>query len=84
MRGPRAGEPRPAVLGDEGLPALYDAQHDAALLWYRYLFLGRGKPSTHVRVLARLDTETLKAGMPEELRALLNHVIAALDVPPVR
>jgi hypothetical protein len=32
-----------------------------------------------VRVLARLDTETLKAGMPEELRALLNHVIAALD-----
>ena len=84
MRGPRAGEPRPAVLGDEGLPALYDARYDAALLWYRYLFLGRGKPSTHVRVLARLDTETLKAGIPEDLRALLNHVIAALGVAPVR
>lgn len=83
MRGPRAGEPRPAV-GDEGLPALYDARYDAALLWYRYLFLGRGKPSTHVRVLARLDTETLKAGIPEDLRALLNHVIAALGVAPVR
>ncbi|MBJ7402111.1 MAG: hypothetical protein JHD07_01910 [Bradyrhizobium sp.] len=84
MRGPRAGEPRPAVLGDEGLPALYDAQYDALLLWYRYLFLGRGKPSTHVRVLARLDMQTLKAGIPEELRALLNHVIAAIGVVPVR
>lgn len=81
MRGPRAGEPRPAVLGDEGLPALYDANHDAPLLWYRYLFLGRGKPSTHVRVLARLDAATLKAGIPEELKALLDHVMAALRIP---
>ena len=83
MRGPHASDARPAVLGDEGLPALYGASHDAALLWYRYLFLGRGKPSTHVRVLARLDTETLKDGIPEALKALLDHVIAALGVDSV-
>jgi putative ATP-dependent endonuclease of OLD family len=83
MRGPRASDARSAVLGDEGLPALYGASHDAALLWYRYLFLGRGKPSTHVRVLARLDTETLKAGIPEPLKALLDHVIDALRVDSV-
>jgi hypothetical protein len=83
MRGPRAGDSRKAVLGDEGLPVLYDASHDAALLWYRYLFLGRGKPSTHIRVLASLDVETLKAGMPGELRALLDHVIAALGLTPL-
>jgi putative ATP-dependent endonuclease of the OLD family len=80
MRGPRPGDARPAVLGDEGLPALYGANHDAALSWYRYLFLGRSKPSTHVRVLAPLDIVTLKAGIPESLKALLDHVIAALGV----
>ena len=84
MRGPRPGDARTAVLGDEGKPELYDATFDAALLWYRYLFLGRGKPSTHVRVLARLDTETLKAGIPDEFRALLYYVIAALAIVPAQ
>jgi hypothetical protein len=82
MRGPRPGDSRAAVLGDEGKPELYDATFDAALLWYRYLFLGRGKPSTHVRVLARLDTEALKVGIPEELKALLDYVITALAIVP--
>lgn len=82
MRGPREGDARSAVLGDEGLPALYDASHDAWLRWYRYLFLGRGKPSTHVRVLSALEPDDLKAGMPDELKALLDHVMAALNVPP--
>jgi ABC-type cobalamin/Fe3+-siderophores transport system ATPase subunit len=82
MRGPRDGDPRSAVLGDQGVLALYDATYDAPLRWYRYLFLGRGKPSTHVRVLARVDTQTLKAGVPEELKALLDHVITALGVAP--
>lgn len=80
MRGPRPGDPRAAVLGDEGKPELYDATFDIALLWYRYLFLGRGKPSTHVRVLARLDADALKAGIPDELNALLMHVISALGI----
>ena len=83
MRGPRPGDARTAVLGDEGKPELYDATCDTAFLWYRYLFLGRGKPSTHVRVLARLDAEALKAGIPEELRALLDHVIAAIAIIPL-
>lgn len=82
MRGPRPSDPRAAVLGDEGRPELYDVTFDTALLWYRYLFLGRGKPSTHVRVLARLDTDALKAGIPEELKALLTHVISALGIAP--
>ena len=82
MRGPRPGDPRAAVLGDEGKPELYDATYDTALLWYRYLFLGRGKPSTHVRVLARLDRDALKTGIPEELNALLTHVISALGIAP--
>jgi putative ATP-dependent endonuclease of the OLD family len=70
------GDPRSAVLGEDGLPALYGADQDEALRWYRYLFLGRGKPSTHVRVLSALPSTDLAAGAPEELRALLTAVVA--------
>ena len=74
-RGPSAaGNPREAVLGEDGVHALYDVSWDFSLRWYRYLFLGRGKPTTHVRVLSTVPASQLAAGAPEELRALLNYV----------
>ncbi|WEW95648.1 AAA family ATPase [Pseudomonas nitroreducens] len=80
MRGPAAaGEPRDAVLGAEGLPVLYSAAEDEDLRWYRYLFLGRGKPSTHVRVLSQLQPNDLTATLPEPLRRLLTRVRTVLD-----
>lgn len=77
------GNPRNAVLGDEGRADLYDDDQDQVLRWYRYLFLGRGKPSTHVRVLSGQTPQTLNAGAPEELRALLTSISHRL-APPVR
>ncbi|MCG5076502.1 ATP-dependent nuclease [Paraburkholderia tagetis] len=73
------GDPRTAVLGEGGRGALYGADQDALLRWYRYLFLGRGKPSTHVRVLSGLTNEALVAGVPEELRVLLTSIAARLE-----
>lgn len=75
------GDPRTAVLGEKGLPHLYGADHDATLRWYRYLFLGRGKPSTHVRVLSGQSPAALAAAVPEELRALLNSIASRLATP---
>lgn len=78
-KGPSAkGEPREAVLGEDGDQSRYDDSHDDDLRWYRYLFLGRGKPSTHVRALAQLDDAKLAARMPAPLRAIVQKVIAAL------
>lgn len=72
MRGPRDGtDARDAVLGEGGNHAAYAADQDDALRWYRYLFLGRGKPSTHVRALSRLSDEQLKASAPPFLTALI-------------
>ncbi len=76
------GDPRTAVLGDEGQGYLYGADQDQLLRWYRYLFLGRGKPSTHVRVLSAQTSQDLTAGAPEELRAILTSIAARL-APPV-
>lgn len=82
--GPIAGnDPRRAVLGEDGILELYaEASVRDHLRWYRYLFLGRGKPSSHVRVLSKLDAAALESGAPEELRALLNNVVAAIFTAP--
>ncbi|TIO24003.1 AAA family ATPase [Mesorhizobium sp.] len=76
------GDPRTAVLGEDGLHNLYGQPQDALLRWYRYLFLGRGKPSTHVRVLSNQDPAILAAGAPPELRNLLLAIVARLNPPP--
>jgi len=76
------GDPRSAVLGEQGRGDLYPAANDLALRWYRYLFLGRGKPSTHVRVLSSMDEASLAAGAPEELSALLQSIVDRLSPPP--
>lgn len=76
-----AGDPRSSVLGEKGLAGAYDAGHDQRLRWYRYLFLGRGKPSTHIRVLSGIDPAALASAAPEELKALLNSVSARLNPP---
>jgi len=76
------GNPHTAVLGEEGRHDLYGAEHEQLLRWYRYLFLGRGKPSTHVRVLSGQTPQALTAGAPEELRALLISISTRLAPPP--
>lgn len=78
------GDPIGAVLGEEGDSTIYPGTAQEAFRWYRYLFLGRGKPSTHVRVLSTLDSPTLKGNIPEELQALLNRVMEALGTPKTK
>lgn len=76
------GNPRTAVLGEEGRHDLYGDEHEQLLRWYRYLFLGRGKPSTHVRVLSDQVPQALTVDAPEELRALLTSISVRLAPPP--
>ena len=41
---------------------------------YRYHFLTRSKPATHLQAFAHLDETTIKKSMPEPYRALLEYV----------
>jgi predicted ATP-dependent endonuclease of OLD family len=75
MKGPSsAGDAKGAVLGDEGVPDFYSDDWDEDFLWYRYLFLGRGKPTTHVRALGKVPLDELKKRAPKSLKALLQYV----------
>lgn len=85
MKGPSGrGDPREAVLGEDGSPTFYGSDDDELLRWYRYLFLGRGKPSTHVRVLSKLADAVLVEKAPEALAALLQSIQDELQRATVR
>lgn len=75
MSGPsNRGDPKDTVLGPDGDPDIYEDYQEELFKWYRYLFLGRGKPSTHVRILSSLCNEIIKENAPEELKTLLEQV----------
>lgn len=46
---------------------------------YRYHFLTHSKPATHLRALAHIDAAALKAGMPDPLRRVVQHIAGQLS-----
>ena len=86
QRGPRdedaTEEVVAAVLGAEREPALYSEATRALFPWYRYLFLGRSKPDTHLRVLSEIPGPSLREGAPEVMVSLLGAVRVALESGP--
>lgn len=92
VRGPRIPKPgttkydermasaTKAVLGDEGGDGTsYSGEQRALFPWYSYLFLGRGKPSTHILALSKLTDAELEAGWPLVLQRLRKRVIKKLS-----
>jgi hypothetical protein len=87
LRGPRlpkAGTPAyetrlekatQQVLGDEGGDGkTYTPAQRALFPWYSYLFLGRGKPATHVLALAGLDDAAIEARLLAVLKRLRKRI----------
>lgn len=76
--GPDPTPAEQAVLGPKGDPSKYVGQGEA-LRWYRYLFLGRSKPATHLRVLPSIDSTRLCSKTPLELQALIGVIERAIS-----
>ncbi|MFK4148594.1 ATP-dependent nuclease [Streptomyces sp. NPDC004065] len=75
QRGPDSSDPITTVLGEKGTRPLYWNETRAEWLrWYRYLFLSRSKPSTHLSALGRLSDEELRLNAPEVLVAIVEHI----------
>lgn len=51
--------------------ATYSDEQKRLMIWYTYFFLNRGKPSTHIEALSRIDNEQLKTTMPDVLCRLI-------------
>lgn len=48
--------------------------NSTTMFWYRYLFLGRGKPSTHSLALLNIQDDQLAAACPDVLKRLISKV----------
>lgn len=78
-RGPsNRGDAKGAVLGDSGAQDWYPTDLDELFKWYRYLFLGRGKPTTHLRVMSTMSNKDLVDDMPESLKLLVERIKKAI------
>lgn len=74
-QGPSGASAADAVFGEGAVP---DGVDQDLLRWYRYRFLTRSKPATHLRVLPDIAADVLAAQMPEELRALIEYAVEAM------
>jgi putative ATP-dependent endonuclease of OLD family len=85
-RGPRrdADEARWAVLGSNGDPDLCRDLQDDDYHWYRYLFMTRSKPATHLYALSLIDDVDLCQRAPDAISALLTHVNKTITPPKAR
>lgn len=66
-----------AVLGTDTGATTYDSHHPnypALFPSYRYHFLTRSKPATHLAALTHIKISDLKKTMPPELREVVQHV----------
>lgn len=61
-----------------GNGSTYSASDRELFIWYSYLFLGRGKPVTHLLALKELDSQTLLGNLPEPIMSLMNAVVTKL------
>lgn len=49
----------------------YNDEQKSLMIWYNYFFLNRGKPSTHILALSKLDDFDLFCGMPSVFERLI-------------
>lgn len=62
----------------------YSRSEKALMIWYVYLFLGRGKPTTHIQVLdgdeSKLTNEKLLKNIPPVIKRLCTDVATQLNI----
>ncbi|MCM0760922.1 AAA family ATPase [Sporomusa sphaeroides DSM 2875] len=56
----------------------YSETDKELFIWYNYLFLGRGKPVTHLLALKEIEDQALANNLPEPITALMNTVVTTL------
>jgi putative ATP-dependent endonuclease of the OLD family len=48
--------------------------------WYRYLFLGQGKPTSHINALSELSLEELSKNCPDVLKKIMDRIKSMVEV----
>lgn len=65
---------------NDGIPTPDSVANWEDYFWYRYIFLGRGKPSSHALMLSQISDEKLRANCPDVYRSLIAKAKTLLDM----
>ncbi|MGE7775979.1 ATP-dependent nuclease [Chitinophaga sp. NPDC101104] len=68
------GAAKATLKTDNIIDGLYSTSEFHQMIWYRYHFLNRGKPGTHIEVLSTIPDETFRENVPAELTAIFDHI----------
>lgn len=60
----------------------YSEEQKRLMVWYTYLFLNRGKPSTHIEAFSQISNEMLISTMPPVFKRLISVAEKALKEKP--
>jgi predicted ATP-dependent endonuclease of OLD family len=63
----------------DAIGELYTEADRELMIWYDYLFLGKGKPITHLEALEGISDKELKEGLPETLKAVFGRIEKLLE-----
>lgn len=67
---------------EDALGNQYSETEKELMLWYKYLFLERGKPSTHILALSKIEDDILKQKLPAPINRLISYMNAILSKDP--
>lgn len=59
---------------EKAIAEIYSEDEKKLMIWYNSLFLGRGKPSTHIAALKDIDENEIIENAPKELLRLIQRV----------
>ncbi|MED4286990.1 AAA family ATPase [Priestia megaterium] len=68
------GAVKATLKNENSVGLMYSPEDRELMIWYNSLFLGRGKPSTHIGALTNISAEDLINNCPSELQELTNSV----------
>ena len=65
---------RAVLKSDNALGVTYSEAAREAFVWYQHLFLGRGKPSTHILAVNSIARKEFRQKAPVRLKRLVRRV----------
>ncbi|MGG1660885.1 ATP-dependent nuclease [Brevibacillus sp. NRS-1366] len=69
------------TLKDEEKEGKYYSDHQKEMMiWYKYLFLYRGKPSTHMKMLSQTEDDVLRVALPSVFNRIADSIKTKLQI----
>lgn len=67
---------------EKAIAATYSQDQKELMIWYNYHFLGRGKPATHIQVVASMTSRQILENLPDVFKEIFEQISSILKPIP--